>query len=122
MSFRVKCDEAIDCVVTSISGPLNKEVVPEFFPEAGRVAAENRYTRALSDLRKAKIVASTTDIYQTANGLSDKQIDTGFKRAIVVFQDGDDYAFWETVRFNRDFQRVRVFRIHDEAEQWISST
>jgi hypothetical protein len=122
MSFRVRYDEAIDGVVTSISGPLNNEVALEFFPEVGRVAAENRYLRVLGDLPKAKIAASPTESYQTASALGDKQINTGFEHAIFVCQDGDDYASWGTVCFNRDFQSVRVFRIYDEAEQWISST
>lgn len=122
MSFRVEYDGAIDCVVTTISGPLNKEVVLEFFSEVGRVAKQNKCTRVLSDLRKAKIAASTTDIYQTADALGNKQISTDFKRAIVVSQDEEDYAFWETVCFNQGFQNVRVFRVYDEARQWISST
>lgn len=92
-----------------------------FFAEVGRVAAENKCTRVLSDLRKAHIAASTTDIYQTASALGNKKISPGFKRAIVVSRDEDDYAFWETVCFNQGFQNVRIFQDYGEAEQWVTS-
>lgn len=122
MTFRVMYDVDTDCVVTSVAGELNKEVVLEFFTEVGRVAAEHRCKRVLSDLRKAKIVASTADIYLMAKMLGEKKIDKSFKRAIVISRDEEDYTFWETVCFNQGFQSVRVFRDHDEAKRWVLGT
>jgi hypothetical protein len=122
MSFRVSYDETRDCVVTSIAGPLTKEVVMAFFAEVGRVASEKKCMRVLSDLREAHIAASTTDIYQTAGTLGNNKISPAFKRAIVVSRDEDDYAFWETVCFNQGFQNVRIFQDYGEAEQWITSS
>lgn len=119
VTFRVVYDEDSDCILTTVSGDMDMDVVQAFFAEVGRVAAENRCTRVLSDLREAKIVAATADIYLMAKALGEKKISPSFKRAIVISRDEEDYAFWETVCFNQGFQNVRVFREYDEAKQWV---
>lgn len=122
MSFRVTYDAQADCVVTRVEGELDKEVVQAFFAEMGRVATENRCARVLSDLREAKIVASTTDIYRMAQSLEDKKIGRSFRRAIVVSRDEEDYAFWETVCFNQGFQSVRLFHDYEDANRWVTGS
>lgn len=91
-----------------------------FFTEVGRVAVESQCVRVLSDLREAKIVASTSDIYRMAQSLGNTQITKAFKRAIVVCRDDGDSAFWETVCFNQGFHNVKIFRDNEKAQQWIS--
>ncbi len=120
MTIRVVYDSEMDCLLTSVTGPLDKEVALALLSEVGRVAVENQCTRVLSDLREAKIVASTAEIYRIAKSLGDTQITKAFKRAVVVSRDEEDYAFWETVCFNQGYQNVKIFRDYDEAKQWIA--
>jgi len=120
MTIRVVYDRDTDCILTSVTGPLDKEVALALFTEIGRVAMESQCMRVLSDLREAKIDASTSDIYQMAQSLGNTQITKAFKRAIVVSRDEEDYAFWETVCFNQGFQNVKILRDYDEAQQWIA--
>ena len=120
MTFRVVYDNETDCILSSVIGPLDKEVALAWFSEVGRIAVENQCTRVISDLREAKVVASTADIYLLAKSLGSTQITNVFKRAVVVSQDEEDYAFWETVCFNQGFQNLKIFRDYDEAKQWIA--
>ena len=122
MTIRVVYDSEMDCLLTSVTGPLDKEVALALLSEVGRVAVENQCTRVLSDLREAKIVASTAEIYRIAKSLGDTQIAKEVKRAVVVSRDEEDYAFWETVCFNQGYQNVKIFRDYDEAKQWIALT
>ena len=62
MTIRVVYDRETDCILTSVAGPLDKDVVPAFFSEVGRVALESQCMRVLGDLREAQILASTSDI------------------------------------------------------------
>ena len=84
MTIRVVYDSEMDCLLTSVTGPLDKEVALALLSEVGRVAVENQCTRVLSDLREAKIVASTAEIYRIAKSLGDTQITKAVKRAVVL--------------------------------------
>ena len=120
MTVRVVYDNETDCILSSVIGPLDKEVALALFSEVGRIAVENQCTRVISDLREAKVAASTADIYLLAKSLGSTQITKVFKRAVVVSRDEEDYAFWETVCFNQGFQNVKIFRDYDKAKQWIA--
>ena len=120
MTIRVVYDSEMGCLLTSVTGRLDKEVALALLSEVGRVAVENQCTRVLSDLREAKIVASTAEIYRIAKLLGNTQITKEVKRAVVVSRDEEDYAFWETVCFNQGYQKVKIFRDYDEAKQWIA--
>lgn len=120
MTIRVVYDSEMDCLLTSVTGPLDKEVALALLSEVGRVAVENQCMRVLSDLRDAKVVASTAEIYRMAKLLGGTQITKAVKRAVVVSRDEEDYAFWETVCFNQGYQNVKIFRDYDEARQWIA--
>ena len=122
MTVRVGYDAPTDCVISSVTGELDKEVVLELLSEVGRVAVENQCERVLSDLREAKVVATTADIYQMAKLLGSNQISKALKRAVVVSRDEEDYAFWETVCFNQGYQNVKIFRDYDEAKRWVATS
>jgi hypothetical protein len=119
MPFQVTYDSEIDCVITAITGDMDKSVISDFFTEVGRIAAENNCTRVLSDLREGKITALLTDIYEMAKAIENKGIVKSLKRAIVISKDHDDYAFWETVCHNQGHQRVRVFQDYEQAKDWV---
>ena len=119
MPCQITYDPKIDCVVNTISGDLDKNLVGNFFMEVGKVAAENNCRRMLSYLRTAKIVAPATDIYDMASSLEKLQIQRTFRRAIVISQDHKDYAFWETVCYNQGHQIVKIFHNYEKAKDWV---
>ena len=53
MPYRVRYDPGIDCVVTKITGDMDKALVSAFFTDVGRTSAENGCRRILSDLTDA---------------------------------------------------------------------
>lgn len=119
MPFNVTYDSEIDCVVTTITGDMDKDLVSAFFNEIGKVAAENKCNRVLSDLREAKIAATTTDIYDMAKSLEEMRILKSFRRAIVISRDHRDYSFWKTVCYNQGHQIVQTFQDYEQAKAWI---
>jgi hypothetical protein len=119
MPFQVVYDAELDCVVTNITGDINKELVASFFMEVGRVATENNCKRVLSDLRAGKITAPTIDIYEMAGSLDEKKIKRSFRRAIVISEDHQDYDFWETVCYNQGQPVVKIFTDYEQAKNWV---
>ena len=119
MPFQVTYDSEIDCVVTAITGNMDKNLIADFFSEVGRVALENNCMRILSDLRAGKITAPATDIYEMAGSLEKKKILKSFRRAIVISQDHEDFAFWETVCYNQGHQIVKIFEDYEQAKSWV---
>jgi hypothetical protein len=119
MPFHVTYDSEIDCVVTTVAGDMDKNLVADFFAEVGKIAVANNCSRILSDLRDAKIVAPTTDIYEMAKSIEEKGILTSLKRAIVISKDHEDYTFWETVCYNQGHRRVKIFQNYEQARDWV---
>jgi hypothetical protein len=119
MPFTVTYDREADCIRTRIVGRLDKELVGAFFAEVGRVASGTRCSRIISDLREAKIAASTLDIYGEVEGPEHTGIPRSHRRAIVISRDMRDYRFWETTCRNRGFLGVRIFTDYDQAAEWL---
>ena len=119
MPFQVTHDTTLDCIRATLSGDLETKLVAAFFAELLRVAEESGCRRALSDLRQARIKASTADIYWMAEALKKKNIQTLERRAIVTASDREDYDFWATVCANMGHRAVRVFQDYDEAKRWV---
>ena len=90
MPFQVSYDPKIDCVVTSITGNMDKNLISDFFMEVRRVAQENNCMRILSDLRAGKIIAPITDLYEMASSLDKMKIPKSLRRAIVISRDHGD--------------------------------
>lgn len=119
MPFQVKHDATQGLIKAAMTGDLDRPLVAEFFTEVLRVATETGCGRVLSDLREARIVATTADIYWMAQALAKKKVQALHRRAIVVARDQDDYAFWETVCSNLGHRNVRVFEDYDAARRWV---
>ncbi len=119
MPFHVKYDSKIDCVVTTITGNIDKSLIDDFFVEVGKIVAENNCRQILSDVRDAKIIASVADIYNMAKSIKSKGILTSLRRAIVISKDHKDYTFWETVCYNQGHQMVKIFQNYEQAKDWL---
>ena len=119
MPYQVAYDSVIDCVVTTITGDMDKQVITGFFQEVGKVAHENNCYRVLSDLRSGTITASIADIYEMAGALEKMNIQKSFRRAIIISRDHRDFSFWETVCYNQGHQNVKIFEDFEEAKSWV---
>jgi hypothetical protein len=119
MPFCVTYDSEIDCVVTTITGNMDRELIADFFTEVGKIATENNCERILSDLRGAKIAAPITDLYEMAKSIEDKGVQKSLRRAIVISKDHNDYTFWETACYNQGHQIVRIFQDYKQAKDWV---
>ncbi len=119
MPYQVGYDSVLDCVVTTITGDMDKQVITGFFQEVGKVAHENNCYRVLSDLRSGVIAASIADMYEMAGSLEKMSIHKSFRRAIVISRDHRDFSFWETVCYNQGHQNVKIFEDYEEAKSWV---
>jgi hypothetical protein len=120
MPFHIKYDADFDCVVTKITGNIDKNLISKFFTEVGKVAADHNCSRILSDLREAKVNAPVSHMYEMAKTIEKLNIKKSFRRAVVISTDHKDYEFWETVCYNQGYQFVKIFQDYEQARDWVT--
>jgi hypothetical protein len=92
--------------------------------EIMRVAKEQDCFLVLTDAREGRIELSVMEIYDLPKVLAGIAAAEGvrigrFKRAAIVYNDLEDFAFFETVSRNRG-QNVVLFHEVAEAKKWLS--
>jgi hypothetical protein len=120
MPFNVSYDSESDCLIASIEGEIDFELLEELAAEVVRLSTAHNCRRILNDLSKAVMKLSTLNIYDIPKLLKDAGLRQDCLRAIVVAKDFDDYAFFMTVSKNRG-QLVELFRDIDEAKRWLAT-
>ena len=119
MHYEVSYDPEQDCVITSVSGEMTQEPVVAFFTEIAKFCKKYGCKRVLSEVSQAKVAASSADLYFMAQTLEKLQISRKLKRAVIVDQDHESFAFWETVCSNQGHGSVRIFPDEEEAKSWL---
>jgi hypothetical protein len=120
MKFSVQYDPENDIIITSMTGEIDSEVIEAFSGEAIKLLSEHNCKRVLNDMRGAKLDFSTIDIYRIPKILDEARFPKSWKRAILVSDELEDYAFFETTSVNRG-HRVKIFQDADEAIIWLRS-
>ena len=106
-------------ILAAVNGDLNRKVLSDFYTAAGRIAEKNNCTRILTDLRNARVVATSFELYFEITDLNQKKIHESFRRAIVISQNEEFYGFWENASINLGYENVKVFKDYDEALKWV---
>jgi hypothetical protein len=124
MSYSVAYDPQAGVVAASFRGGITISLVQACATEIMRVAKGNDCYLVLTDAREGRIELSVMDIYDLPNILSRIAAVEGvrigrFKRAAIVYNDLEDFAFFETVSRNRG-QSVVLFHEVAEAKKWLS--
>ena len=120
MDFKVSYQIGEGIVSGKIEGNLTKELAAKYFIQVGELASERGYSRVLTDVRGARLVASEVDMDSLSKELSSLGLAPAFKRAIVLTEDVKAYKTWENYCFRNGFQRLKLFFDHDKAVDWLS--
>ena len=124
MSYTIKYDPRIDCIVSSIKGIIDFELAGNFTRDAARAIREHNCSRLLGDFRRATTNLSVLEIDDAAQLVLEVSLESGvppsFRRAIVVARDLEDYSFFQSASRIRH-HNIRVFTDIDEAKAWLSS-
>ena len=109
------------CVAGAFEGLLNSETVKEYIQEITKVAIKHNCKRMISDLRRASIDASITDLYFVPKLVVNDKFNLSWKRAIVLkIEDLDKMSFYELASRNRGIS-LKVFTEMDAAMEWLHS-
>jgi hypothetical protein len=124
MSFSVTYDAEVGLIAIIVKGAIDHSVVREIAAEVARLAQEHGCGLVLTDTRETTLTLSVTDLYDLPKIIAKMLAELGLpvpglKRALVVPDALDDFAFFETVSRNRG-QNVMLFRDMDEAKKWLT--
>lgn len=120
MDFKVSYQVGEGIVSGKIEGDLTKELAAKYFTQVGELASERGYSRVLTDVRSARLVASEVDMESLSKELSSLGLAPAYKRAIVLTEDVKAYKTWENYCFRNGFQRLKLFFDQDKAVDWLS--
>ncbi len=120
MPFSVTYDKETDCIFVTVEGNLNLSLLDRMAAEVSRYIDEYGCRRILNDLRHAKLVEPTIDIYSMPNHALKAGVTRSAQRALVVNGTFSEFRFLETVFINRG-NIVRLFNNIDDARRWLSS-
>jgi hypothetical protein len=124
MPYSVAFDPQVGVIAASFRGGITMSLVQACATEILRVAKEEDCYLVLTDAREGRMELSVMDIYDLPKVLSRIAAAEGvrigrFKRAAIVYNDLEDFAFFETVSRNRG-QNVVLFQGVAEAKRWLA--
>lgn len=122
MSNSIVYDSSCDLILVTLAGSIDKRMMDELTMQTLRLVQQHSCFRVLADLRQASSAVSTIDLFQrareTAQHVSQANIPSSYKRALIVGDNFEDPQFFETVSQNRE-QQVRIFHDIEEAKRWL---
>ncbi len=123
MSHTVTYNSELHIVESKLQGDMTLGEVKEIVTKIAKMSKEKDCRLIFADFREVTRKLSILQIYELPEHI--KKIFTSFginvllyKRAHVVAEDFDDYAFHETVMVNRG-QNEKVFTDIDKAKKWL---
>ena len=124
MSHTIIYNSESHVIEIKVQGKLTVDEIREITSEIAQIAVAKNCFLCLSDLREARLNLSTLELYELPQIISDMLASAGvnvhgFKRALVVAKDLENFRFFETVTSNRS-QNARLFQDIDEAKKWLS--
>ncbi len=120
MSYTIRYDPENDCIMASMEGDMDLNKLKEFAKIAIQEIEKNNCNKVFNDVRDIHLQLSLTDIYDLPNMILAAGLKRSCKRALVVANDFNDIAFFETVSLNQA-QYVKIFRDPDDAIRWLKS-
>ncbi len=118
MSYSLRYDQDVDCVVLTFEDELTIAIIKEVAPQVARMCEETGCQRILNDMSSATIALSIAEIFSSPEIMDESRVSRRSKRALVVSPDFTDSHFLETVTRNRG-HNLMVFTNIEEAKQWL---
>ncbi len=121
MSYSMKYNSENNCIMASMEGRIDQNTVKEFALNIVEATKKHNCRKILNDIRKVNLNLSTIEIYELPKKIKEAGLEQFTKRALVVGNNFEDVAFFETVSFNQA-QNVKIFRDPEAALEWLKST
>lgn len=118
MPYTLAYDPEADLIVGSIQGAFNTALVQDYFRAVLTLAREKNCTRVLTDMRNSKPRMTVLEIDDLPRFAADLGLTPMVRRALVVADDFEDYAFYRSSSVIRK-QNVRIFTDMDAAKAWL---
>lgn len=118
MSYAVKYDPRIDCVVGKIEGKIDIGLVRKFSKSVIEEVNRHKCKGFINDLRKADLKLSSTEISTLPDIILSTGLPSSYKRALIISRDDMKYRFFELESVKRN-QNVKVFHTPSEALEWL---
>jgi hypothetical protein len=123
MNYKVIYDEQDAIVIATTEEAFTHELMAHMAPEIARTVKEHQCFHILIDFRRSPISMSTLKIYEVPKKLAEIFAVEGIniitvKRAVLITQKNEDYAFLETVSENQSHQ-FKLFYDMDAAKKWL---
>ena len=118
MPYKIDYDPETDCIMASMEGNVDRDVLREFVTELARVSNTNKCYRILNDMRKARLKLGFLSLYNIPRMVKAAGLNLSSRRAIVAREDLKDYSFFRSIA-RKQGQRVKVFTDYDEAIKWL---
>lgn len=115
-------DSAINACVVRVRGRHHRPGDSHHLMEvAQQRSREHRCTRLLLDMRRADIISSTFDTFETIEKMPLSPIKYYQRVAAVYNGDLENHRFLETLAFNRGISGLRVFSNIRQAREWLGN-
>ncbi len=118
MPYKLSYDPEADLISGSIQGVFDSDLVQDYFRAVITLAREKNCNRVLTDMRAAKPQMTVLEIDDLPGLAAEIGLDFSIRRALVVADDFEDYAFYRSSSAIRK-QNVRIFKDIDAAKAWL---
>lgn len=111
-------------VLEVVEGEITKPLAEDMSREGLALGGQHSCKKYLLDWTKAKIKASTVDIYLYALELYELGLRKCDRVAVIMSHDEDDrkdHRFFETVAKNRGWFNIHYFEDADSAIEWLKN-
>ena len=117
-SFSVYYDEEQECVIASLEGKSDFEILRKYAERVLETGNKHRCKALFNDLRKEKPAFSLTDFVKIMNMMTGMGFDNSWKTAMVVAKDSLGYRFYEALILNEEIN-LKLFTNPYEAMIWL---
>ena len=118
MPYTIHYERERDYIAVTVEGDFELESLKDLAEHVAKVIEKHGCNRILNDMRHAKLVKGTLDIYNMPKTARASGINTYCKRALVVSEQSSDFHFLETVFINQG-HRVKMFTDIEDAKSWL---
>ena len=118
MPYTIDYNQEDDCIMVKVVGELDLSMLGRMAGDVAKIVQKQGCRRILNDMRDAKPIKSTIDIYDMPEMARKSGVKQVCKRALVVLEATDDFHFLETVFINQGHQ-VKMFTDLDAAKAWL---
>lgn len=118
MSYSLRHNPDIDCIVLTFEDMITIDSIREVAPQVARMCEETGCQRILNDISAVTIDVSFIEIFGSPEIMDKSNVSRSTKRALVVPSTFTDARFLETVTRNRG-HNLMVFEDIEEVKQWL---